>query len=234
MSDRVTWMPTLNHLNVVVLLLSAMRVQAKQLQENWGCWLSNKCLHNCVWNIGFTAAKVQLATHKDIDEAISAAVKATPAMAAMASYERKAVLEKVCACATTCSISCSILSKLKCEFRTCVIRLWRSDEMVIADQVVAELRRRSEEIAHTLTLESGKPIKDSKGEVARSIDTFQAAAEESVRIYGEHMPLDISARNKGLQVLSSQILRCHAFMGGWESAIIGFLSLHKFLRFIDS
>jgi len=108
---------------------------------------------------GEVAAKVQLATHKDIDEAISAAVKATPAMAAMASYERKAVLEKV----------------------------------------VAELRRRSEEIAHTLTLESGKPIKDSKGEVARSIDTFQAAAEESVRIYGEHMPLDISARNKGLQ-----------------------------------
>lgn len=41
------------------------------------------------------AAKVQLATHKDIDEAIDAAVKAQPAMGAMASYERKAVLEKV-------------------------------------------------------------------------------------------------------------------------------------------
>lgn len=169
---------------------------------------------------------MQLATHKDIDEAINAAVKATPAMAAMASYERKAVLEKVCACATTCSISCSILSNLECAIRTCVNRLWKSDEMVFADQVVAELRRRSEEIAHTLTLESGKPIKDSKGEVARSIDTFQVAAEESVRIYGEHMPLDISARNKGLQVLNSQISRCHASMGGWESAIIGTVSYY--------
>jgi acyl-CoA reductase-like NAD-dependent aldehyde dehydrogenase len=85
--------------------------------------------------------------------------------------------------------------------------------MIFADQVVAELRRRSEEIAHTLTLESGKPIKDSKGEVARSIDTFQAAAEESVRIYGEHMPLDISARNKGLQVLNSQILAMSCIHG---------------------
>ena len=41
------------------------------------------------------AAKVPLATHKDIDEAIDAAVAAAPAMAAMAAYERKAVLEKV-------------------------------------------------------------------------------------------------------------------------------------------
>lgn len=72
-------------------------------------------------------------------------------------------------------------------------------------QVVAELKKRAEEIAHTLTMESGKPIKDARGEVARTIDTFQVAAEESTRIYGEHIPLDISARNKGLQVNSFYI-----------------------------
>nr|5MZ5_A Chain A, ALDH21) [Physcomitrium patens]5MZ5_B Chain B, ALDH21) [Physcomitrium patens]5MZ5_C Chain C, ALDH21) [Physcomitrium patens]5MZ5_D Chain D, ALDH21) [Physcomitrium patens]5MZ8_A Chain A, aldehyde dehydrogenase 21 [Physcomitrium patens]5MZ8_B Chain B, aldehyde dehydrogenase 21 [Physcomitrium patens]5MZ8_C Chain C, aldehyde dehydrogenase 21 [Physcomitrium patens]5MZ8_D Chain D, aldehyde dehydrogenase 21 [Physcomitrium patens]5N5S_A Chain A, Aldehyde dehydrogenase 21 (ALDH21) [Physcom len=105
------------------------------------------------------AAKVPQATHKDIDDAIDAAVAAAPAMAAMGAYERKAVLEKV----------------------------------------VAELKNRFEEIAQTLTMESGKPIKDARGEVTRTIDTFQVAAEESVRIYGEHIPLDISARNKGLQ-----------------------------------
>jgi hypothetical protein len=49
-------------------------------------------------------------------------------------------------------------------------------------------------------MECGKPIKDARGEVTRSIDTFQVAAEESTRIYGEHLPLDISPRNKGLQV----------------------------------
>ncbi len=65
---------------------------------------------------------------------------------------------------------------------------------------MTELKRRSEEIAQLLTMECGKPIKDARGEVSRSIDTFQVAAEESTRIYGEHLPLDISPRNKGLQV----------------------------------
>lgn len=36
-----------------------------------------------------------------------------------------------------------------------------------------------------LCIEAGKPIKDSKGEVQRLIDTFTIAAEESVRIGGE-------------------------------------------------
>lgn len=40
-------------------------------------------------------AKVQLATHNDVDEAIDAAVAAAPAMAALGAYERKAILEKV-------------------------------------------------------------------------------------------------------------------------------------------
>lgn len=44
------------------------------------------------------AAKVPLATHKDIDEAIDAAVAAAPAMAAMGAYERKEVLTKVSVC----------------------------------------------------------------------------------------------------------------------------------------
>lgn len=77
-------------------------------------------------------------------------------------------------------------------------------------QVVAELKKRSEEIAQSLTMESGKPIKDARGEVSRTIDTFQVAAEESVRIYGEHMPLDISARNKGLQVLTTASFRLNS------------------------
>jgi acyl-CoA reductase-like NAD-dependent aldehyde dehydrogenase len=42
-----------------------------------------------------TEAKVQLATHQDIDQAIAAAVKAQPAMGALGSYERKAILLQV-------------------------------------------------------------------------------------------------------------------------------------------
>ena len=40
-------------------------------------------------------AKVQLATHDDVDKAIDAAVATAPAMAALGAYERKGILEKV-------------------------------------------------------------------------------------------------------------------------------------------
>ena len=41
-----------------------------------------------------------------------------------------------------------------------------------------------------LCIEAGKPIKDSRGEAGRLVDTFRVAAEESVRMIGEVMPLD--------------------------------------------
>ncbi|MEO8179954.1 MAG: aldehyde dehydrogenase family protein [Deltaproteobacteria bacterium] len=53
---------------------------------------------------------------------------------------------------------------------------------------------RAEELAESLCVEAGKPIKDSQGEVGRLIDTFRIAAEESVRLTGEVLPLDISER----------------------------------------
>lgn len=62
---------------------------------------------------------------------------------------------------------------------------------------VHRFTERAEELAQILCIEAGKPIKDSRGEVTRLIDTFRIAAEESVRIYGEIMPLDISPRAKG-------------------------------------
>jgi acyl-CoA reductase-like NAD-dependent aldehyde dehydrogenase len=58
-------------------------------------------------------------------------------------------------------------------------------------------RERAEELAQTLVIEAGKPLKFARGEVDRLIDTVEIAAEESTRIYGEVMPLDISARADG-------------------------------------
>lgn len=63
----------------------------------------------------------------------------------------------------------------------------------------AEFRLRLEEFAYYLAREAGKPIVDARGEVNRLIDTFEIAAEEAVRQYGEYAPLDISARNAGVQ-----------------------------------
>jgi acyl-CoA reductase-like NAD-dependent aldehyde dehydrogenase len=64
---------------------------------------------------------------------------------------------------------------------------------------VKRFQERQDELAYALCVEAGKPIRDSRGEVSRLIDTFRIAAEESVRITGEIQPLDISVRNRGYQ-----------------------------------
>jgi acyl-CoA reductase-like NAD-dependent aldehyde dehydrogenase len=62
---------------------------------------------------------------------------------------------------------------------------------------VKRFQERSDEMAELLCLEAGKPIRDSRGEVGRLIDTFRVAAEESVRITGEILNLEISPRARG-------------------------------------
>jgi acyl-CoA reductase-like NAD-dependent aldehyde dehydrogenase len=59
---------------------------------------------------------------------------------------------------------------------------------------VRRFEERAALLAEALCIEAGKPIRDSRGEVARLIDTFRVAAEEAVRITGEVLPLDISPR----------------------------------------
>ena len=62
---------------------------------------------------------------------------------------------------------------------------------------VEQFTERHEELAQALCIEAGKPIVDSRGEATRLIDTFRVAAEESVRMLGEVLPMDISPRAKG-------------------------------------
>jgi acyl-CoA reductase-like NAD-dependent aldehyde dehydrogenase len=67
--------------------------------------------------------------------------------------------------------------------------------------LAARSRERAEELAQTLVVEAGKPIKYARGEVTRLVDTLEIAAEESTRIYGEVLPLDISQRAGGYRGL---------------------------------
>lgn len=53
-----------------------------------------------------------------------------------------------------------------------------------------DLSSQFDEFAEIMTLETGKPIKDSKLEMERSLDTLLLSAEESKRIYGETVPID--------------------------------------------
>lgn len=64
----------------------------------------------------------------------------------------------------------------------------------VLNHCARRFQERFEELAQALCIEAGKPIKDARGEVTRLIDTFRIGAEEATRIYGEVMPMDISAR----------------------------------------
>jgi acyl-CoA reductase-like NAD-dependent aldehyde dehydrogenase len=111
---------------------------------------------------GEVAYKVALAGSKEIDQAIAAAVEAFPAMVALASYQRKEILE----------------------------------------HCVNEFQKRFEELAMALCIEAGKPIKDSRGEVTRLIETFKISVEECTRIYGEYADMDISKRTEGFHSIT--------------------------------
>ncbi|MGZ6214411.1 MAG: aldehyde dehydrogenase family protein [Candidatus Limnocylindria bacterium] len=63
--------------------------------------------------------------------------------------------------------------------------------------VAERISQDADELAELLSRESGKPIRDAKGEVARGALTFRIAAEEALRINGEWLPLDWSAANRG-------------------------------------
>jgi acyl-CoA reductase-like NAD-dependent aldehyde dehydrogenase len=67
----------------------------------------------------------------------------------------------------------------------------------VLEHCVKRFRERFDELAMALCIEAGKPINDSRGEATRLIDTFKVAAEESVRIDGEIVNLEISQRAKG-------------------------------------
>lgn len=64
----------------------------------------------------------------------------------------------------------------------------------VLNHCVRRFEERFEELAMSLCIEAGKPIKDARGEVTRLIDTFRYAAEEAVRLTGEVMEMGISAR----------------------------------------
>ena len=75
----------------------------------------------------------------------------------------------------------------------------------ILNHCVKRFTERFEELSMALCIEAGKPIKDSRGEVSRLIDTFRVAAEESVRIHGEIMELEIAPRAKGYRGMYKRV-----------------------------
>jgi acyl-CoA reductase-like NAD-dependent aldehyde dehydrogenase len=59
----------------------------------------------------------------------------------------------------------------------------------------------AEELARTIALEAGKPIRQARAEVARSVSTFAAAAEEAARSHDEALRLDAAPGGEGRQAI---------------------------------
>src|SRR3981189_2790115 len=69
-------------------------------------------------------------------------------------------------------------------------RLPAFERQRVLRQIATGIHDRKEEFSRTLAQEAGKPIKTARIEVDRAIFTFNIAAEETVRGYGEYLPLD--------------------------------------------
>lgn len=63
-------------------------------------------------------------------------------------------------------------------------------------KIASEIFRQKEELAHLISIETGKPIKLSRIEVDRAVNTFQFAAEEVDKISGEVLTLDVTAQSE--------------------------------------
>ncbi|MGB9937438.1 MAG: lactaldehyde dehydrogenase [Methanobacterium sp.] len=72
-------------------------------------------------------------------------------------------------------------------------------------EICDEIKKNSKLFSKLITIDCGKPIKESKGEVERSIQTTLLAAEESKRIYGETIPLDACIGGENLIGFTSRI-----------------------------
>ena len=63
----------------------------------------------------------------------------------------------------------------------------------ILHKVYDGIQRRADELARTISLESGKTLRDAHIEIKRSLQTFLFSAEEAKRITGETVSVDASA-----------------------------------------
>lgn len=70
----------------------------------------------------------------------------------------------------------------------------RSDILSKTSKLIGE---RLEDLARTVAMEGGKPIKDARVEVKRAAGTFAIAAQEALRVEGEQIPMDGQAGNEG-------------------------------------
>jgi acyl-CoA reductase-like NAD-dependent aldehyde dehydrogenase len=79
--------------------------------------------------------------------------------------------------------------------RTRALPRWKRRE--ILEDVAAALIEQKERFAQLIVAEAGTPIRLARIEVDRAVLTFKTAAEETARLGGESIPLDLTEGNEG-------------------------------------
>jgi acyl-CoA reductase-like NAD-dependent aldehyde dehydrogenase len=74
--------------------------------------------------------------------------------------------------------------------RTRALPRWKRRE--ILEDVAATLLDQKERFAQLIVAEAGKPVRQARTEVDRTVLTFKTAAEEAARLGGESIPLDLT------------------------------------------
>jgi acyl-CoA reductase-like NAD-dependent aldehyde dehydrogenase len=75
----------------------------------------------------------------------------------------------------------------------------------VLEHCVMRFIERRDELADLLCTEAGKPIRDSRGEVDRLIDTFRIAAGEATRIGGDVLEMQVSPRAHGFRGMTRRV-----------------------------
>jgi acyl-CoA reductase-like NAD-dependent aldehyde dehydrogenase len=68
------------------------------------------------------------------------------------------------------------------------------ERAAILKRAAALLEKEKERFARIISLELGKPIKNTLDEVSRSVETLELSAEEAKRLFGETLPGDAASR----------------------------------------
>lgn len=76
-------------------------------------------------------------------------------------------------------------------------RMPTHERTALLARIAAAIRETANELAAGIALEAGKPMRYARGEVARAAQTFDEAAAECSRLYGEVIPLDVSPAAEG-------------------------------------
>ena len=81
-------------------------------------------------------------------------------------------------------------------------RLTNCERAELLERIAALVRRDLEEFTRLLARETGKPVKEARGEAERSVQTLIAAAQAARELRGEVVPIDAAPTGKGRMAMT--------------------------------